>query len=249
MLIHKYAINVNVIGGLPRIPFRNGVGAYEGVVLHSTAVYGDSANGERNYETQHWSDAFVHGFVDDTQILQTADFDYIAWHAGHTANQRFLGFELCQTYDRAKFLAAYDRWIWLAALKLYERKLGVVDGVTLLSHAQVSARWHECDHTDPLDYLAYHGKTWANVVSDVTAYYEQMEAEERMLEELQKRVAVLEKALAAQNDQTVSDWAKASVDKAVKAGVIKGDDSGLSPKKPVTREQLVTILDRLGVLK
>lgn len=46
-----------------------------------------------------------------------------------------------------------------------------------------------------------------------------------------------------------SDWAKSSVDKAVKKGVLIGDEHGnLHPKSPVTREQLCVILDRLGLL-
>jgi N-acetylmuramoyl-L-alanine amidase CwlA len=215
-----YPINVKLIPDLPRIPFAKGVGQYEGVVMHATAVYNDTAEGERNYETQHWQDAFVHAFVDDTQILQVADFNYIAWHAGHTANQHYLGFELCQTYDPEKFQAAYDRWTWLAAKVLFDRKLGVIDGVTILSHAQVSAKWHECDHTDPIQYLASHGKTWADVVRDVTDKYNQMVAtsqtkkEEPKLdkEAAQKVIGILGALYNATNDQNVKDAAHYAAD-------------------------------------
>ena len=61
-----------------------------------------------------------------------------------------------------------------------------MDGVTLMSHAQVSTKWHESTHTDPIDYLASHGKTWANLVVDVTTQYNQMEEEDSVL-----KVAVL----------------------------------------------------------
>ncbi len=47
-----------------------------------------------------------------------------------------------------------------------------------MSHAQVSAKWKESNHTDPIDYLASHGKTWANLVSDVNAQYHEMEGGE-----------------------------------------------------------------------
>ena len=50
-----------------------------------------------------------------------------------------------------------------------------------MSHAQVSAKWHETNHTDPIDYLASHGKTWANLVADVTVQYNQMEEEDKVL--------------------------------------------------------------------
>ena len=55
-----------------------------------------------------------------------------------------------------------------------------------MSHAQVSAKWKETDHTDPIDYLASHGKTWANLVADVTTQYNEMEEEDIVL-----KVAVL----------------------------------------------------------
>jgi len=55
-----------------------------------------------------------------------------------------------------------------------------------MSHAQVSSKWKESNHTDPIDYLASHGKTWANFVADVTTQYNQMEEEDSVL-----KVAVL----------------------------------------------------------
>jgi len=55
-----------------------------------------------------------------------------------------------------------------------------------MSHAQVSAKWKESTHTDPIDYLASQGKTWANLVADVTTNYNKMEEENNVL-----KVAVL----------------------------------------------------------
>jgi len=94
--------------------------------------------------------------------------------------------ELCQTTDASKFTKAYTMYTWLLAKLLYNRKLGVVNGVTLMSHAQVSTKWHETTHTDPIEYLASHGKTWANLVADVTDKYNEMEEENNVL-----KVAVL----------------------------------------------------------
>jgi hypothetical protein len=46
-----------------------------------------------------------------------------------------------------------------------------------------------------------------------------------------------------------SDWAKASVEKAIIAGVLTKDTYGrVYPKSGVTREQFAVILDRLGIL-
>lgn len=171
----SYSIKVNLIPGLPHQPYDGGVGAYIGVVAHATAVYGDSAEAERNYETGHWQDAFVHFFVDDTGILQVADYNYICYGAGHSANHLgYVQVELCQTYDANKFNTAYNAYVWLLAWLLKRRNLQVINGQTLMSHAQVSAKWHETTHTDPIAYLNSHGKSWDDLVRDVTAQYQLM---------------------------------------------------------------------------
>lgn len=177
-----YTIEQNFIPGLPKVSYDGGVGAYVGVVAHATANNGDSADGERNYESTTWQSAFVHFFADDQKILQVTDTNYICYGAGRTANHLgFVQVELCQSTDPAKFAAAYSRYVWLLAKLLFDSKLGVVDGVTLMSHAQVSAKWHETNHTDPIEYLASHGKTWANLVADVTAQYNKMEVDDMKL--------------------------------------------------------------------
>jgi hypothetical protein len=247
LAIEKYQINQNFIPGLPQIPYRNGVGQYEGVVMHATAVFEDSATGERSYETRHWEDAFVHTFTDDTQILQVADFNYISWNAGHTANQMFIGNELCQTHDYNKFLAAYDRWVWLAAYQLYQRKLGVIDNVTLNSHHQCTLKWKESDHTDPDEYLAYHGKTWADVVNDVTAYYIKFEEEERMLEQLQAQIQQLQQEIKDlkeyQSMPQIPQWATSAVQSAVNAGIMDSPEG-----RSYDLYAIMTILHRKGLI-
>ena len=179
----SYEIVVNLIPGLTKEPYD--AGHYVGVVAHATANNGDSADGERNYESTTWQNAFVHFFVDDQKIEQVADTAYLCYGAGHTANHMgYAQVELCQTTDATKFSAAYAQYVWLLAKLLYNRKLSVIDGVTLMSHAQVSAKWKETDHNDPIDYLASHGKTWANLVADVTDQYSKMEGNELKLQTL-----------------------------------------------------------------
>ncbi|SPF47253.1 N-acetylmuramoyl-L-alanine amidase [Candidatus Desulfosporosinus infrequens] len=177
----SYTIEQNFIPGLPKEPYD--AGYYVGVVAHATANNGDSADGERNYESTTWQNAFVHFFVDDLKVEQVADTNFLCYGAGHTANHMgYAQVELCQTTDSTKFAKAYDMYTWLLAKLLYNRKLCVVDGVTLMSHEQVSAKWHETTHTDPIDYLTSHGKTWATLVADVTANYNEMEGGETVEE-------------------------------------------------------------------
>ena len=99
----SYTIVQNFIPGLPKEAYDGGVGNYVGVVAHSTANNGDSADGERNYESTTWQNAFVHFFVDDQKILQVADTNYLCYGAGHTANHMgYAQVELCQSTDPSK---------------------------------------------------------------------------------------------------------------------------------------------------
>lgn len=172
-----YDIRVQLISDLPKAAYRKGVGNYEGVVAHATAVMNDSDENQLKYFVANWKNrsAFAHFFNDHDSITQVADIKYKAWAAGTTANQRYVHCELCQSTDRKKFEEAYRRWTWLMAKILYDRELGVVDGVTLVSHKFCSDTWKDTTHQDPMEYLAYHGKKWSDVVYDVTLWYKKME--------------------------------------------------------------------------
>ncbi|WP_433750007.1 GH25 family lysozyme [Falsibacillus pallidus] len=57
------------------------------------------------------------------------------------------------------------------------------------------------------------------------------------------------KAVAEQKKDYEGHWAKESIEKAIKSGVMKGHTDGTwGPNEPVTRGQLAVILDRLGLL-
>lgn len=181
---NKYEITQKLIPGLPKDPYADGIGKYRGIVMHATAVYQDQAIGERNYEAGGaWQNAFVGFFTDADVTIQCADINYKQWHACSNGNKFYVGSELCQSHDHTIAMKAYDRWVWLAARTLFDRKLGVIDNVTIRSHAQVTAQWHESTHTDPCGadgksgYLSEHGIVWEQVVQDVKKYYDAMMAE------------------------------------------------------------------------
>ena len=173
----SHEIRVQLIGDLPKLAYRKGVGNYEGVVAHATAVMNDSDENQLKYFIKNWKSrsAFAHFFNDHDSITQMADIKFRAWAAGTTANQRFVHCELCQSTDRKKFEEAYSRWTWLMAKILFDKKLGVRDGVTLVSHKFCTDTWKDTTHQDPIEYLAYHGKKWDDVVYDVTLWYQKME--------------------------------------------------------------------------
>ncbi|MGQ7147407.1 peptidoglycan recognition protein family protein, partial [Escherichia sp. SS-MK2] len=91
-----------LIPDLPQISYRAGVGAYEGVVAHSTATPEAPAINIQKYESRTWRNAFVHYAVDWDEVIQIADTNYSAYGAGPAANKRFVHVELCETGDYAK---------------------------------------------------------------------------------------------------------------------------------------------------
>ncbi|SDT22477.1 Copper amine oxidase N-terminal domain-containing protein [Paenibacillaceae bacterium GAS479] len=169
----SYDIRVDLIPDLPREGYRKGIGAWEGVCIHDTQAPGDSDEREITYFKREWRNrkAFVHAFVDGDSMTQCVKWEYKSWGCGN-GNNRFINIEMCSAHSQADFNELYKRTCWLAALKLYERKLGVTDGVTLVSHAWVSKNLGGTNHSDPISFLKQWGKTWSDMVKDVKAAYE-----------------------------------------------------------------------------
>ncbi|PKJ52258.1 N-acetylmuramoyl-L-alanine amidase [Bacillus sp. SN10] len=158
-----------IINDLPKIPYRNGIGNYEGVVAHSTATPEAPAINIQKYESRTWSSAFVHYAVDWNESVQIADIKYIAYGAGPSANQRFVHVELCETKDYEKFKRSYDKYVRLLAKILRDRGLSVEKG--LWTHYDVTKYLGGTDHKDPLDYLRSHGISEAQFRADVQRLY------------------------------------------------------------------------------
>jgi N-acetylmuramoyl-L-alanine amidase len=175
----SYPITQSFIPGLPKIPFRGGVGIYEGLVIHCTDnpnhIGGDTPTGERNFESSTYDNAFVHFFTGvenaRVKILQVAPIEYISWGAGHTSNGRFLNLELCMYDDENLFKMSYQALVWLTAKLLRDKNLGVSDKGTVWSHLEISNQWHETTHTDPIQYFKYHGISWDQFILDVKKEY------------------------------------------------------------------------------
>ncbi|HEQ3529137.1 N-acetylmuramoyl-L-alanine amidase [Bacillus thuringiensis] len=164
-----FAERVLLIPDLPKQPYRNGVGAYEGVVAHSTATPEAPAINIQKYETRTWRNAFVHYAVDWNETIQIADTKYIAYGAGPGANKRFVHVELCETADYAKFKRSYEKYVRLLAKILKDNNLSVEKG--LWTHNDVRKYLGGTDHEDPIDYLRSHGVSETQFRSDVQRAY------------------------------------------------------------------------------
>ncbi len=164
-----FADRTLIIDDLPKQPYRYGVGAYEGVVAHSTATPEAPAINIQKYESRTWRSAFVHYAVDWNETIQIADTKYIAYGAGPGANKRFVHVELCETRDYEKFKRSYDKYVKLLAKILRDRGLSVEKG--LWTHYDVTKYLGGTDHEDPLDYLRSHGVSEAQFRADVQRAY------------------------------------------------------------------------------
>ncbi|PFB53222.1 N-acetylmuramoyl-L-alanine amidase [Bacillus thuringiensis] len=158
-----------IIPGLPQVEYRNGYGAYEGVVAHSTATPEAPAINIRNYEARTWRSAFVHYATDWDETIQIASTKYQAWGAGPAANKRFVHVELCETADYTKFKRSYDKYVKILAKILRDNKLSVEKG--LWTHSDVTHYFGGTDHEDPIDYLKSHGVSEAQFRADVQRAY------------------------------------------------------------------------------
>ncbi|EKS8368567.1 N-acetylmuramoyl-L-alanine amidase [Bacillus cereus] len=164
-----FADRILLIPDAPKTPYRGGVGAYEGVVAHSTATPEAPAINIQRYETRTWRNAFVHYAVDWYETIQIADTKYIAYGAGPAANKRFVHVELCETADYAKFKRSYEKYVKLLAKILQDNNLSVEKG--LWTHNDVRKYLGGTDHEDPIDYLRSHGVSESQFRSDVQRAY------------------------------------------------------------------------------
>ncbi len=165
-----FADRVLIIQDLPKQAYRNGVGAYEGVVAHSTATPEAPAINIQRYESRTWRSAFVHYAVDWDETIQIADTKYIAYGAGPAANKRFVHVELSETSNPAKFKSSYERYVKLLAKILKDR--GIHPSKGLWTHKDITYKLGGTDHEDPLDYLRSHGVSESQFRADVQKAYE-----------------------------------------------------------------------------
>ncbi|MED2117920.1 peptidoglycan recognition family protein, partial [Bacillus thuringiensis] len=169
VLAVSFADRTLIIPDLPKQPYRYGVGAYEGVVAHSTATPEAPAINIQKYESRTWRNAFVHYAVDWDETIQIADTKYIAYGGGPAANKRFVHVELCETADYTKFKRSYEKYVKLLAKILKDNKISVEKG--LWTHSDVTHYLGGTDHEDPIDYLKSHGVSEAQFRADVQRVY------------------------------------------------------------------------------
>lgn len=226
-----------------------------GIVIHETATSGATAENEYSYFNSEERGASAHGFVDWKEYIQTIPYDEVAWHAGYTANHKFIGIELCHAKTKAEFDKVWENAIEIVCEIINLCGLSVNE---ITTHDEVSKMWKETDHTDPTGYFAKYGKTFDDFKEDVKkrlngglmmSQYEELKAKITALEKENKAMkAKLDKVdtyVYNYIDTNMPEWAHETIEKLVRKGLLKGDENGLNLNKIMLR--VLVILDRTGV--
>ena len=215
----------------------------KGVVLHETATPGATAENEYNYFNNGNRGASAHAFVDWNGFIQTVPYNEVAWHAGYTANHKYIGVEMCRpkTHNPEQFKKVWDNTIslFICILSLY--KLSADD---IFTHHQISLKWGETDHTDPTAFLKEYGKTFEDFKNEIK---EKMEGGLSMTqyEEL-KRLISANKEKVYHYTKDIPEYGRKTIQKLLDKGYLKGEsESDLN--LPESMFRTLVILDRAGV--
>jgi hypothetical protein len=164
----------------------------KGIMVHSTGANNpnlkryvgpdDGLLGKNQYNN-HWNQdkpdgrqVCVHGFIGklaDGSIAtyQTLPWNHRGWHAGGSANNTHIGFEICEDglTDKAYFNAVYKEATELCAYLCKEYKLDpMADGV-IIGHYEGHRRGIASNHADPGHWFPKHGKSMDIFRADVKA--------------------------------------------------------------------------------
>ena len=174
----------------------------KGIMVHSTGANNptlkryvgpnDGLLGENKYGN-HWNtyhpggrEVCVHGFIgklaDGTiATYQTLPWDHRGWHAGGSANNTHIGFEICEddTTDGAYFLKVYNEAVELCAhlCKLY----GLTEK-NIICHSEGYKQGVASNHGDVMHWFPKHGKSMDTFRKDVKALLDTDKQEEKPAE-------------------------------------------------------------------
>jgi len=133
-----------------------------GMVVHETGNAGATAENHFTYWNRRYVGSSIHAVIDWQEVIQLVPYNEQAWHAGRTANGKYIGVELCRPteHNPEEFAAVWQNAIDLFS-DIFIEQLGITTVTidNLRSHAEVSNQWHETDHQDPIAYFEEYGLT------------------------------------------------------------------------------------------
>ena len=212
-----------------------------GIVLHETATPGATAQNEFLYFNGGDRSASAHGFVDWNGYIQTIPYDEVAWHAGYTANHKYIGIEMCHATNKADFDKVWDNTVEIVVDLINKCGFSITE---LTTHNEVSLRWRETDHTDPIGYFKKFGKTFEDFKNDVIAHMNgglTMTQYDELKDEIEKiRGQLSTYKYMDESIKKISPDAFEALQAAIKKGAIAYGENGVTPG--LTRDMIRMII-------
>lgn len=202
----------------------------KGIVLHETATPEASAENEYRYFNNNNIGASAHGFVDWNGYIQTIPYNEIAWHAGYTANSKYIGIEMCHATNKADFDRVWNNTVELFATLIKQYGWTVND---IHTHDEMSKLYKETDHTDPIGYFKKFGRTIDDfkkavenkMNGDLTmAQYEELKNEIEKIKEQLSTYKYMDDSI-----KKISPDAFEALQAAIKKGAIAYGENGFTP--------------------
>lgn len=170
-------VTKSIWSGFPKYKYRHGKGKPEGVVVHETANPSSTIYNEIAYMKRNYNNAFVHSFVDASNIINIANTDYLSWGVGYPGNARFIQFEQIEVHSKSAFAHEIANAAWYTAYLLKEYNLKPNDAAydgkgTVWSHGSVASHLGGSTHTDPVGYYASAGKKYFGQKYTMAAFYQ-----------------------------------------------------------------------------
>ncbi len=153
-------------------------------------------------------------------VYQLLPWEMAGWHAGGSANDTHIGFEICEDNltDRTYFLSVYSLAVELTAYLCREFQLDPsADGV-VICHSEGHRQGIASNHGDVMHWFPLHGKTMDTFRVDVAR---QMEQENAMTQE--QFDSMMENWLARQDQRKPTEsWMIDGVERAKAEGISDG---------------------------
>lgn len=212
------------------------------IVIHYTANNGDTARNNGEYFGREYVGASANYFVDSKEIIQSVLDKHIAWHCGGKLesshhplrgickNSNSIGVELCSIIQNGKYAFKPETVSLAAELTRYLMGRYNIDIDHVVRHYDVTGK------TCPAPFV-YREDQWKKF-KELLAKKEEKKVNYNEFKQFMLRYE------AEKEKEQASDFAKDSVAKAVKHGI----SDGSAPKANCTREQVLTMLDRAGIL-
>lgn len=161
----------------------------KGIMVHSTGannpwlkryVGPDDGKLDKNQYNNHWNtyhpggrEVCVHGFIGkladrSVATYQTLPWDHRGWHAGGSANNTHIGFEICEygLSDKTYFNKVYKEAVELCAYLC--KQYGLTEQ-NIICHSEGYKKGIASNHGDVMHWFPKHGKSMDTFSADVKA--------------------------------------------------------------------------------